>query len=64
MFNVHTELPCGAISRGYERIDEAAALSTFARIVSQVQAWKNYAIDVVLTEDGIEQARETIRNAA
>lgn len=63
MFNVHSELPCGAVSRGYDRTEEEKALSTFARMVSQVRVWKDYVIDVVLTEDGIEVQREHI-NAA
>lgn len=64
MFNVHTELPCGAISRGYDYVTEEKALFTFARMAHQVRVWKNYVIDVVLTEDGVESTREHIENAA
>lgn len=60
MFHIHTELPSGAVSRGYDRQDEVAAINTFAAIVMQLKAMKNYVIDVVLTEDGVELQRERI----
>jgi hypothetical protein len=64
MFNVHTELPSGAVSRGYDRTDEVAAINTLARMVQQCHEMKNYTIDVVLTENGVEIQRERIHNAS
>ena len=60
MLNIHTELPCGSISRGYDHQDESRALTTFARVVAQVKSWKKVVIDVVLMEDGVELQREHI----
>jgi hypothetical protein len=63
MFNIRTELPSGAISRGYDRTTVESAEFTFTRVVSQCKAMKDYVIDVVMTDDGVELQREHIENA-
>jgi hypothetical protein len=63
MFRIHTELPSGAISIGYERDDAEKANATFDRVVAQVREMKNYTIDVVMTDDGVELQREHVVNA-
>jgi len=62
--NVHVELPCGAISRGYEREDADRALATFERVVAQLRAFKNFVADAVLVDGRTEIQREHIENAA
>lgn len=64
MFNVHTELPSGAVSRGYDRQDQVAAINTLAAMYMQLKEMKGYVIDVVMTEDGVEVQREHIANVA
>jgi hypothetical protein len=64
MFNIKTELPCGAVSRGYERKNQQEASLTFIRVVQQCREFKNYIIDVILMEDGIEIQREHVNTHA
>lgn len=61
MFNIRTELPSGAVSRGYDREDDDA-LSWFEKVKAQLAAMK-FVGDLVLCEDGVELQRETF-NAA
>ena len=63
MFNIRTELPSGAISIGYERPTAERANNTFARVVAQCREMKNYTIDIILSEDGVELKREHVKNA-
>ena len=64
MFRVQTELPCGAISVGVEKTDEAAAINVFESFVRQIQAFpSDYVADVILSEDGVEMKREHIHAA-
>ena len=64
MFRVQTELPCGAISVGVEKTDEAAAISVFESFVRQIQAFpSDYVADDILSEDGVEMKREHIHAA-
>ena len=60
MFNVHVEIPCGAISRGYDYPAAEEAAITFHRLVAQIRSWGTYTADVVITEDGHEVRREQI----
>ena len=62
--NIHVELPCGAVSRGYEREDPDKALATFDRVVAQLREFKNFVADVVLEDDRTEIQREHIENGA
>lgn len=62
--NIHVELPCGAVSRGYERDDLGKALATFDRVVVQILAFKKFVADVVLTDGRTEIQREHIENGA
>jgi hypothetical protein len=57
MFNIHTETPSGANSRGYDRETEEDALKAFDEVRAQLIAMK-FVGSVVLEEDGIEQQRE------
>jgi hypothetical protein len=54
-------MPSGAISKGYDRNTQAEALHVFDSVVTQIRAWKNFKVDVVMTRDndGAIQ-RETI----
>ena len=62
--NIHVELPCGAVSRGYEREDSDKALATFDRVVAQLREFKKFVANVVLTDGCTEIQREHIENVA
>ena len=62
--NVHVELPCGAVSRGYERDDPDKAQKTFDQVVAQLREFKNFVADVVMTEGRTELQRERIEHAS
>lgn len=62
--NIHVELPCGSMSRGYEREDPDKAQATFDRVVAQLREFKNFIADVVLVDGRTEILREHIENAA
>jgi hypothetical protein len=63
MFNVHTEMPSGARSRGYERKTEEEAVAVFDQMVSQCRAFPNFVADVVMFDEQKEIRREHIANA-
>jgi hypothetical protein len=62
LMNIHVELPCGAVSRGYEREDSDKALATFDQVVAQIREFKNFIADVVLVDGRTEIQREHIEN--
>lgn len=64
MFVIHTEMPSGAISRGYEYEDALRAAKAFARVAEQLGRWRDFVADVVLLEEGVEAERRKVRNAA
>ena len=61
MYRIQTEIPCGAVSIGTERKDEATALKAFESYVRQIKAMTGLVADVILSEDGVESQREHIR---
>jgi len=63
MFNIHTEVPSGAVSRGYEYETEDIALANFARVKSQLNDMGFVGV-LVMTESGVEYQREVIPNAS
>jgi hypothetical protein len=64
MFNIHIEVPSGAVSRGYERETEEEAVKVFERNVAQIKPWDGIVCDVVMTEEGKEVKREHIDNGS
>ena len=60
MFNVHTQMPLGNTSRGYNFPDQEKATEAFDRMVFQTRSWKNYVVDIVMTDEDIEVQREHI----
>jgi len=63
MLNIHTVMPLGNRSRGYDRKTEEEASEAFQRMVTQIRAWKNYTVDVVMTDEDVEVQREHIHAA-
>ena len=62
-FNVHTVMPSGAISRGYDRKTEDEATKAFDRVFSILKTWKAFTADVVITdEQDKELRREHVEN--
>ena len=51
LYNIHTEMPSGAISKGYDRKTQAEAERVFQSLVTQIRAWKNFSVDVVMLND-------------
>jgi hypothetical protein len=62
MYNIHTEMPSGSVSRGYDRKTEEEASVVWKQVLSQLRAWKEFKADVVMTDGGIEVRREHISN--
>ena len=60
--HIHTELPTGAQSRGYEVESEATAAKWFDRIKGQLVAMQ-FVGDLVLSDCGIDVRRETFSAA-
>jgi len=56
-------MPLGNRSRGYDRKTEEEASEAFQRMVTQIRAWKNYTVAVVITDEDIEVQREHIHAA-
>lgn len=59
MFNISTEMPSGACSRGYDRETEEEALKCFECVKAQLTE-AGFVGDVVLRELGEEVQRESI----
>ena len=57
--NIHTEMPFGNRSHGYERATLEEAESVFGQMVAQIKKWKQVSIDVIISDDhGKELKRE------
>lgn len=64
MYNIHTEMPSGARSRGYDRVEEDKAEETFAQVLAQLVTWKHFSADVVMDDgQGNELDRALVDNA-
>lgn len=64
MFNVHTVMPMGNRSTGVSCDTEAKAETVFAGMLGQMKSWKQFAADLVLSDEaGQELRREHIKNA-
>jgi hypothetical protein len=61
MYNIHTETPSGAVSRGYDYETEEKALTMFTRVEAQLEAM-GFVGDLILTEGGVVTRRESISN--
>lgn len=59
MFNIHVEMPSGAVSRGFDRADEAEALEVFDRVVAIIKDWGDITADVVMSDEKGEIKRES-----
>ena len=57
MFNVHIEMPSGAVSKGYDRATEAEAQDYFEKIVKQLRTWKGFVADVVMLNEIEEEVK-------
>ena len=57
-YNIHTEMPSGITSKGYEYEVQAEALTAFKRVSKQL-AEMGFVGDLVLWDGGIEVQRET-----
>lgn len=53
MYNVHTEMPMGNRSKGFDFEDRDKAESAFHRVVDQIRAWPNITIKVILHHEGV-----------
>jgi len=62
MYNIHTEMPSGAVSRGYEYETEETAVESYTRVKSQLTDM-GFVGTLIMTEGGIELQREAIPNA-
>lgn len=61
---VFIEMPLGNRSQPHVGLSEDEAMELFARFASQMRPWREFAADVVLTDDdGKEVHRERIANA-
>ena len=61
-YNIHTEMPSGAVSKGYDCETRKDADHFFNSVVLQIRAWKNFVVDVVMmNEIDDEISREQIR---
>ena len=61
-YNIHTVMPSGMVSKGYDCETREKAVHFFGSVVAQIRAWKDFAVDVVMLdeiEDEIQ--REQIR---
>lgn len=58
MYNLHTEMPMGNQSIGFNFPDRDKAVMEFERVCVQVAGWTDYTIDIVLSEDGLDYRRE------
>lgn len=58
-YNIHTEMPSGAISKGYDAETEEDALKIFQRLEDQLVGFK-FVGSIVVEEGGIELQREDI----
>lgn len=64
MLNVHTEMPTGIRSKGFDRDTIEAATHIFDLFVADMTPWKNFTADVVMIDEhGKEIRREHIENA-
>jgi hypothetical protein len=64
MYNIHTEIPSGAISRGYEVSEKEKADLFFGSMVRQITSMTGMVADVVMVEDGQEIQRRRIGDAS
>lgn len=62
MYNVHIEMPSGALSRPHEFVEQDDALELFDTFVTQMKPWNHFAADVILSEGKKEIKREHISN--
>ena len=58
MFNVHTQMPLGNVSRGFNFPDREKAHAAFARLKDQLQTWQPYEITLILSDDGVDVQQE------
>jgi hypothetical protein len=63
MLNVHTVMPMGNRSQGVNCDTPEKAETVFAGMLGQMQAWKQFTADLVMTDEGKEIKREHIENA-
>lgn len=60
MFRIHTEVPSGAQSRGYQYEDATKANENLARIADQLDGM-DFDGELIMTEDGVEVFRGRFR---
>lgn len=63
MYSVFIEMPSGATSKPHEFLEVIDATKLFNQFVLQMRPWKNFIVDIILTENGKVLQREKIFNA-